>query len=152
MKLSDNGVDFIKGYEGFSEVPYLDVVGVPTIGFGTTHYEDRRAVKLSDPDMNSYEATRVLRDEVDRVYGHAVNTYVQVDVTQNQFDALVSFTYNEGPTAFKASHLLRYLNEGNCIKAANEFPKWTRAGLTHYAGLAKRREAERKLFLKDVKC
>ena len=149
MKLSDNGVDFIKRYEGFKSQVYLDAVGIPTIGYGTTHYEDHRAVVLTDPAMSEGGATRVLRNEVDRVYGHAVNTYVQVPLNQNQFDALTSFVYNEGPRAFKHSTMLKYINQNRFDLAALEFRRWTKAGGRTLKGLQTRREAERALFVKD---
>ena len=148
MKLSNNGIDFIKHYEGFSDEPYRDAVGIPTIGYGITHYDSGRPVLMTDNDISMGGATSVLRHEVDKIYGHAVNTYVQVPITQNQFDALTSFVYNEGPRAFKTSTMLRYINKGEFSMASKEFRRWTKAGGRILKGLQTRREAERALFVK----
>ena len=147
MKISDYGIFFIKKYEGFSPDVYVDAVGIPTIGYGTTHYEDGRAVNIVDPSISMDEATELLRMEVDKVYGHAVNTYVQVTITQNMFDALTSFVYNEGPRAFKHSTMLKHINDGRFDLAQHEFRRWTKAGGRVLKGLQKRREAERRLFI-----
>ena len=147
MKISNNGIDFIKHYEGFSSSPYLDAVGIPTIGYGITHYDSGRPVLMTDTDISEGGATSVLRSEVNKVYGHAVNTYVQVPITQNMFDALTSFVYNEGPRAFKYSTMLKHINDGRFDLAQHEFRRWTKAGGRVLKGLQKRREAERRLFI-----
>ena len=150
MKLSNHGIDFIKHYEGFSASPYLDAVGIPTIGYGITHYDSGRRVSMADRPISEFGAMTVLKHEINKIYGHAVNTYVQVPITQNQFDALTSFTYNEGPRAFKTSTMLKYINEGKFDLAQHEFRRWTKAGGRILKGLQKRREAERRLFVKDI--
>jgi len=150
LKIGKHGLDIIKKYEGFRAAPYLDVRGIPTIGYGTTHYENGVAVTLKDKPINYIRAGEIMQHEVDKIYGHAVNIYVQTQITQNEFDALVSFTYNEGPQALHTSHLLRYVNSNRMRDAANEFYKWTRAGARHYKGLKKRRNEERLLFLGEI--
>ena len=146
MELSDRGVKLIKQFEGFSAKPYLDQALVPTIGYGTTHYH-HRAVTLSDQDISEKTATYLLRTQVDETYGKAVNHYVQVPLTQNQFDALVSFTYNLGVGAFRGSTLLRDINSGKIHEAYKEFHKWTHANGKIVKGLVVRRRKESELFL-----
>jgi len=146
MELSDNGIKLIKQFEGFSAKPYLDQALVPTIGYGTTHYH-HRSVRMSDKAITKSEATYLLRSQVDVTYGKAVNHYVQVPITQNQFDALVSFTYNEGTNALRTSTLLKKLNNGKILKADKEFAKWNIADGKVNKGLIARRKKEAKLFL-----
>jgi len=146
MLISDSGIELIKHFEGFMSHPYLDVAMVPTIGYGTTHYH-HRAVKLDDQDISERTATYLLRTQVDETYGKAVNHYVQVPLTQNQFDALVSFTYNLGVGAFKSSTLLRDINHGKIAEAYSEFHKWTHANGKVNRGLIARRKKEAELFL-----
>ena len=79
----------------------------------------------------------------------AVDRLVKVPLTQNQFDALVSFVFNIGDGAFAASTLLRYLNKGRYQEAAVEFMRWIHAGGKRLDGLIRRRRAEQELFLRD---
>ncbi len=78
----------------------------------------------------------------------AVNTAVKVPINQNQFDALVSLTYNIGIGAFKDSTLLKKLNVKDYKGAAEQFPRWNRGGGRVLNGLVKRRKIEMELFLK----
>jgi len=146
MLISKKGLELIKSFEGFMSHPYLDVAMVPTIGYGTTHYH-HRAVTLNDQDISESTASYLLRTQVDETYGKAVNHYVQVPLTQNQFDALVSFTYNLGVGALKSSTLLRDINSGKIAEAYNEFHKWTHANGKVVRGLVARRKKESELFL-----
>jgi len=146
MKIDEAGLDLIKQFEGFSSKPYLDIALVPTIGYGTTHY-DGRAVSLSDPEISESTATYLLRTQVDETYGKAVNHYVRVPITQNQFDALVSFTYNLGTGSLRSSTLLRDINHGKIHAADKEFHKWTHANGKVVRGLVARRQKEAELFL-----
>ena len=146
MKISEAGIELIKQFEGFSSKPYLDVALVPTIGYGTTHYE-HRAVSMSDPSISKQTATYLLRTQVDEMYSKAVNHYARVPLTQNQFDALVSFTYNLGTGALRSSTLLRDINHGKIKSAHNEFHKWTHANGKVVGGLVARRQKEAELFL-----
>ena len=146
MKIDKAGLDLIKQFEGFSSKPYLDIAMVPTIGYGTTHY-DTRAVSLDDPEISQSTAEYLLRTQVDDTYSKAVNHYTRVKINQNQFDALVSFTYNLGAGSLKHSTLLRYLNEGHYDMAAGEFHKWSHANGRVSKGLLARRNKEKELFL-----
>ena len=147
MTISKPGLDLIKSFEGFSSKPYHCSAGVSTIGYGSTYYEGGRHVKMSDAHVSKERATQILENQVNNVYSSAVNRYVKVPLTQNQFDALVSFTYNLGAGALKSSTLLRKLNLGKYTRASQEFLKWDRAGGKRLKGLTRRRRAESKLFL-----
>lgn len=142
MKTSDKGLELIKRYEGCVLKAYKCPAGVWTIGYGHT--------KTARPGMKITlrVAQELLQSDL-QVFEEAVNSLVDIDVTQNEFDALVSFTYNVGSGALRQSTLLRVLNEGYKIKAANEFLKWTKAAGRTLPGLVARRSAERMLFLGD---
>jgi len=146
MKISDKGLELIKEFEGFMSRPYLDQALIPTIGYGTTHYHNR-GVELTDPSISEHTATYLLRSQVDAIYGKAVNHYVQVAMTQNEFDALVSFTYNLGVGSLKNSTLLRKFNHGKIKDADREFAKWTHVNGKVNRGLVARRQKEAELFL-----
>lgn len=148
MKISNKGLDLIKKFEGFSAAPYLCPAGVATIGYGNTRYDDGTKVRMSDKPISKSEALEMLRNQVDKIYGSAVNRYVVTDTTQNQFDALCSFTYNLGAGNLRTSTLLRKHNEGKHKRAAGEFLKWTRAGGRVLKGLVRRRKAESELYSK----
>ena len=141
MNVSENGLDLIKRFEGCRLSAYQDSVGVWTIGYGHT-----RGVKRGD------KITRAQADEflAQDAAGAAsdVERRVKVPLNQNQFDALVSFTFNLGDGNLKSSTLLRRLNEGNYRAAADQFGRWVFAGGVLLDGLVKRREAERQLFIK----
>jgi len=145
MELSARGIAFIKGREGCRLVAYRDQRGVPTIGFGHT-----LGVKMGDTCSQS-EANKWLVEDTE-VAQHAVNQLVTVPLNQNQFDALVIFTFNVGSGAFKNSTLLSLLNQGATTGAANQFLAWNHVDGVVSAGLTNRRMAERTLFLEPVQC
>ena len=95
MKISQIGIDLIKHFEGFISKPYLCPAGVATIGYGSTKYVDGKKVKLNDKAVNENEATLLLKNTL-TIYENIVNKKVKVQLKQNQFDALVSHTYNTG--------------------------------------------------------
>ena len=146
MKVSN--LDLIINFEGFSGKPYLCPAGIPTIGFGSTRYSDGTKVTLSDHEVTKEEALSILRGTLES-FEKTVNTFVKPKLTQNQFDALVSFVYNVGSGNFSSSTLLVKLNQGRYLEAANEFLKWNKAGGKPLSGLIRRRAAERELFLKE---
>lgn len=146
MKASQDALDIIKKFEGFSEKAYPDPAHgwrVPTIGYGTTS-----GVKMGDT-ITKERAEELLREDVKRFEGY-VDRLVKVPLTQGQFDALVSFTYNLGPGALEKSTLLKLLNRGDYQGAADQFPRWVNAGGKRLEGLVKRRAAERALFLEPL--
>lgn len=140
MKISNNGIDLIKQFEGCRLTAYQDSVGVWTIGYGHT-----KGVKNGD-SITQAQADAFLRDDV-QVAESDVTRLVKVTLSQNQFDALVSFTYNLGVRSLSTSTLLRKLNAGDTKGAADEFLRWNKAGGKVLNGLTRRREAEQSLFL-----
>ena len=148
MKPSINCIELIKEFEGFSSTPYLCPANIPTIGYGSTFYRNGNKVKISDPKITIGEATEMLEVIVDR-FALQIDKMITAKINQNQFDALVSFSYNVGVSAFKNSTLLRKLNIGeNNSVIVGEINKWNRANGNVLAGLTRRRQAESKLFLK----
>ena len=145
MKISDTGIGLIKLSEGCILKPYLCSANVPTIGYGSTRYEDGRRISMQDPSISQEQAERLLRNDLERTV-KGVSTFVTAKLKQCQFDALVSLAYNIGLEAFKRSTLLRKLNAGDYQGAASEFARWNRAGGRVVAGLSNRRERERLMF------
>lgn len=148
MKTSDKGVSLIKEFEGFESKAYPDpkTGGKPfTIGHGTTKYPSGRPVSLGE-SCTKEQAMQYLRNDLSQ-FESAVTKAVTVPLNQNQFDALVSFTYNLGPGNLNKSTLLKKLNAGDYKAAADEFLKWVSPGSNVEAGLRRRRIAERTLFL-----
>ena len=144
MKISKTGLELIKRYESFSGTAYICPAGKKTIGYGHTgqHVNDgviteKRACEILDEDCNNAE--------------DAVNHYVKVPLSQNQFDALVSLVFNIGAGAFKQSTLLRMLNDKYYIAAAEQFRRWVYSDKKKLDGLVTRRKAEEILFLKKEK-
>lgn len=146
MKTSQTGINLIKSFEGFRTKAYDDGVGVWTIGYGTIKYPNGVRVKKGDT-CTAQQAEEYLKNDLVK-FENAINRLVKVSLTQNQFDALASFTYNLGETNLSSSTLLRKLNAKDYLGAANEFPKWNKAGGRVLPGLVKRRDSERGLFLK----
>jgi len=146
MEASMNAIKLIQDSEGFRAKPYLCPAGVPTIGYGSTIYENGTHVKLSDPEITEERAIEILFDQLKK-YENAVNRYVHVPINQNQFDALVDFAYNAGAGNLQRSTLLRKLNTGDYEGASHEFGRWVYGGGKKLNGLVKRREAERRLFV-----
>ncbi len=127
-------------------MPYKDVAGHATIGWGHLIMPNEHFVLISPQ-----QADVLLGNDLD-VVERAINAFVKVPLSQNEFDALASFTFNEGVGSLQTSTLLRKLNSGNYLGAASELLLWDKAVvngvLTREAGLARRREAEFDLFLK----
>lgn len=140
MRTSQRGLSLIKSFEGLRLLAYRDAIGVWTIGYGAT-----RGVK---PGMSvtKEQAERMLLNDVQR-FEPEVERLVKVPLAGNQWDALVSFTYNLGAANLESSTLLRLLNRGDYAGAAEQFPRWNKAGGKVLPGLVRRREAERALFL-----
>lgn len=152
MQLSKHGINLIKNLEGMRLNAYRDVAGVWTIGYGSTRYHDGKAVKPGDKLANELQATALFINTL-KQYTEAVNSYVKVPLTQNQFDALVSFTYNEGTGALRASTLLKKLHAADYPGAADQFLLWNKITDPHSGEkvvsdvLKARRAQERQLFL-----
>ena len=148
MKISNNGIELIKQFEGLSLKPYLDKVNIPTIGFGSTYYEDGTKVKLKDKPITEERAIELLEFIANKTFSENINKVVKVPLNQNQFDALVSFAYNIGNKNFNWSTLLKKLNQSDYEGASLEFGRWNQASGKILSGLVLRRQKERELFLK----
>lgn len=138
-RLGAAGLALIKRFEGFAAKAYLCPAGVWTIGYGHT-----KGVKAGDTCTEA-EAEQFLRDDAGSAE-RPVKSLVRVPLNQNQFDALVSFTFNLGGGNLASSTLLRKLNSADYIGAALEFPRWNKAGGKVLQGLVRRRKAEADLF------
>ena len=138
--ISQKGIDLIKRWEGFRSNAYLCPGNVWTIGYGHTKnvyqgmcISKAQAEQLLKSDLKHFEAS--------------VSQLVTVKLNQAQFDTLVSFTFNVGVYAFKKSTLLRLINQGDFLGAAQQFGRWVNANGKKLPGLVKRRAEEKKLFL-----
>ena len=148
MKISENGLNLIKEFEGFSSKPYLCPAKIPTIGYGNTFYKDGKKVTLNDKPISEIEATELLSYVAQKDFGDKILQLVKVPLNQNQFDALVSICYNIGMGNFTKSTLLKKINQGDFRGASLEFEKWNKSGGIVLSGLVKRRLKEKALFIK----
>lgn len=163
MDISQNGIQEIIRHEGIAEYDsssnryylYYDSANKPTIGIG--HLITTPELKSGRIDtgidkvnykngLTLVQCHDLFRKDIQR-FEDAINNLVKVPISQNQYDALVSFTFNIGIGAFKKSTLLRKLNAKDYEGAANEFPRWNKAGGKIIRGLVIRRSRERALFL-----
>jgi lysozyme len=143
LHISEAGIALIAQFEGYVDHRYLDSVGVPTIGFGTT----AAVVNPVPATCTRPEAEEWLRTSMARQYEPAINA-IGVPLTQNQFDALCSFVYNVGPGGVSAgTGVGRALRARDYRAAADDLLEWDLAGGHPLAGLVRRRQAERQLFL-----
>lgn len=139
MKTSERGISLIKRFEGFRKDAYLCPAKVWTIGYGHT------GDVLPSHTVNLEQAENLLKKDLKK-FETGVAKLVRVPLTQNQFDALVSFAFNIGLSAFGNSTLLAVLNEGKYDRASKQFLRWTYANGKKLPGLITRRQAEYDLF------
>ena len=146
MKISEAGLSLIKSFEGCVLTAYLDAVGIWTVGYGHTGPSVHRGLTITQKLAEDILAQDVRRFEL------GVLNNVKVNLNQNEFDALVSFSFNVGVNALKNSTLLRLLNDGadRSIVAA-EFLRWNKGGDKVLEGLTRRRQAEKALFLQKTR-
>lgn len=150
MKTGKKGLDMINHFETGDNLKkyltaYQDSVGVWTIGIGSTYYEDGTRVKKGDKITE--ERAKQLFANTLTTYEKEVKKHIKVALNQNQFDALVSFTYNLGGTNLGRSTLAKKINANTCDPSIrDEFIKWNRAGGKVLAGLTRRRVAEAELY------
>lgn len=141
MNFSTTGLELLKRSEGLRTRSYLDVNGLPTIGYG-----HRLAAGESFPGgIGEEQATALLTADL-RTAEQAVARLVKVPLTQGQFDALVDFVFNLGQGRLAASTLLKDLNAGQYEAAATQLLRWDHAAGQENAGLKARREAEFRLW------
>lgn len=137
-------LEIIKRHEGLRLRAYLPTPNDRwTIGYGHTSGVKNGMV------ITEARAEELLRQDVSWVED-AINSSVVVPLTQGQYDALGSFVFNVGATEFRNSTLLRKLNGGDYMGAANEFPRWNKQKGKVLGGLTKRRAEEREMFMKDI--
>lgn len=143
MKLSQNGFELIKGFEGLSLTAYQDSVGVWTIGYGHTQGV------YAGMTISLEQANNFLKQDIDN-HLPGIYKYVAVELNQNQFDALASFHFNLGVNILQGSTLLSYINSRNWQAAANEMKKYVNGNGVPILGLITRRKLEADLFLKPI--
>lgn len=140
MNLSDEGLDLIKRYESCDLTAYQDIGGIWTIGYGHTGKNVTPGLTWTQD-----QADAALRDDTQNAVAE-VNRVVKVPLTQGEFDALVSFTYNVGSGALESSTMLKLLNQGDYSGAAAEFERWDKVHGVVVAGLLRRRLDEEQEF------
>ena len=154
IKLNEEGYQMIMNFEGLSLKPYLCSAGVPTIGYGNTYYPNGKKVTLKDKPITKEYAIEIFKFIAD-LFAKDVNNLLKTTVTQNQFNALVSFAYNVGsdidaddiPEGLGDSTLLKKVNKNpNDLSIMAEFLKWVRSNGKVSNGLVKRRNLEAKLY------
>jgi lysozyme len=154
MKLNESGYTLIGNSEGLKLYPYLCSAKVPTIGRGNTVYPNGRKVTMKDPPITAAYAEQMFRLTAD-LFAKDVTGLIKSKVTQNQFNALVSFAYNLGtdidaddiPEGLGDSTLLKKVNANPNDKAiVNEFLKWNKAKGVVVPGLTNRRIKESQIY------
>ena len=141
LSLSAAGLVALLGYEGYSDIAYIPVKGdVPTIGFGTTE-----GVKLGDTITPEKAVERAYRDIMDTET--AIHKCVDVPLTQGEYDAFVSLSYNIGTEAFCKSTLVKKLNSGDYDGACAELRRWVYVKGKKSQGLVNRREKEYRMCI-----
>lgn len=126
--LDNKGIDFLALEEGLKLKPYLDSKGIPTIGIGCTFYEDGTRVKMTDPPITKERALNLFKNIRD-LFEKTVWSVTRDDISQNQFNALVSICYNIGIAGFKGSTLLQRVNKNpNDPSITEAFKMWRNSG------------------------
>jgi lysozyme len=146
MRVDQRALDLIKRFEGFRSQTYLDPVGIPTIGYGTTAragvgIDPKPGMRITEADADGY-----MRKGLEK-FAAQIRPMIKQPVTPAEFGAFLSLAYNIGPGAFRRSSALKHFNAGDKARAADAFRLWRYAGGRELPGLVKRREAERDLFL-----
>ena len=142
MKTSQKGLTLIKKFEGFSDKEYICPAGKPTIGYGHVILPNE---DFQQP-MTKKEAEILLKKDLEP-RELALNKFLKVKITQNQFDALMSLIYNIGVANFKQSTLLKFINDRLFDKIPDQFRRWKYINKVASKGLLNRREEEIKLWL-----
>ena len=148
--INERGIEIVKSFEGLALRPYVCAGGVNSVGYGATRSSTGGPIDLDmEPIMEAEaeaEAETLLIRDLENSEGW-VSRLIKTALTENQYSALVSFTFNVGAGALQRSTLRMKLNRSEYQGAAEEFPKWRMAGGRILAGLVRRRAAERTLFL-----
>lgn len=146
MKVSEQCIKMIKHHEGFRRKPYQDPIGLWTVGVGHLIEDGKKLPKEWNRELSDEEVDDLLYKDLKR-FEAGIERLTKVSLTQGQFDALVSFSFNVGLGNFQSSTLRSKLNREDYKGASEEFPKWRRAGGKILPGLVKRRADEKALFL-----
>ena len=146
MKL-DIAAALCKQFEGFRGKPYLCPAGVPTIGYGSTYYENGAKVALTDPPMSEPDATQLLLNELHHTYLPGVLRNCPILMTdERKCNAIVDFAYNLGTGRLQTSTLKRKINAQDWDGAKEQLMLWTKGNGRVLPGLLKRRTAECQLL------
>ena len=139
MQISKTGIELLKHFEGCELKAYQDSVGVWTIGYGHTKgiYEGL--------EITQSEAEKMLQDELPEYEGYITDKVVPM-LQQHEYDALVCWVYNLGPTNLSSSTMLKKLNAGEFKEVPFQMKRWDKAGGQPLLGLTRRRNAEALLF------
>ena len=137
MNITDEGLALIKKFEGFESTPYEDAGDRLTIGWGHLIRPGETFASITQAQADQLLQDDLADDE------EAVSRIISVPLNENQFSALVSFTFNVGAGNFRGSDLRAFVNQQAWQQAADEFPKWCHSNGRELAGLVARRSAER---------
>ena len=155
MKLDQKGIDLIHSFEGLSLTPYICPAGVPTIGWGNTYYPNGKKVTMKDKAITREQADEIFAFVLSLFERDVTQLVGNTPITQNQFNALVSFAYNVGsdidaddiPEGLGDSTLLKKVKANpNDPTIRNEFAKWNKSNGKPLAGLIRRRSMEADLY------
>lgn len=146
MNISQNGINLLKQFEGFSKTSYPDSGGIYTIGYGNITYKNGTAVKKGET-ITEVQASDLLLYFVNK-FTAKILPFIKVNLNQNQFDALVIFAYNVGVSAFSKSTLIKVINENpnDKVGISEQFLRWNKVGGVPVKGLTNRRQKEIDLY------
>lgn len=143
-EVNEAGVRLVQEFEGCRLEAYRCPAGIPTIGYGATGPDIRMGMVWTQEQADARLVEDLAR------FADGVERLVEVDLSDNQFAAIASFAFNVGLGALRDSTLLRKLNAGDYLGAADQLPRWNKGGGRVLPGLTRRRAAERDLFLSDA--
>lgn len=147
MRTNKRGLELIKEFEGLRLKPYLCSANVGTIGWGSTFYEDGKKVQLTDKPISRARAEQLLINTITHFEKQLYPILSGLMLNDNQFSALVSFTFNVGVANFKKSTLLKIIRENpNDKDITEQFLRWNKSNKKELPGLTRRRQAEAKLY------
>lgn len=147
LGISKKGVEELILSEGFKECPYLDSVKVPTIGVGSTFYENGNKVTMKDKCISKDRAIELAMYTINKIFLPGVLKAVTVPLNQNQVDALTNLAYNIGVGALSTSTLIKKINaKGTKEEISKAWRMWNKAGGKVLQGLVNRREREINLY------
>jgi len=147
LKFSQDCINLIASCEGYKAAPYKDIVGIPTIGYGSTYYCDGTKVTLEDKAISKDYANQILLCNLNKNFLPCIQKTIKTNINQHMIDALGCFVYNIGCNAFAKSSLARNINdEATPDVIKQSWMAWNHAGGNVVDGLTKRREKEISLF------